>query len=101
MAATAMDGIPTASGTELHRTMPSGATSFARASDKPSTSAGPAEGAEAAPTLSYIVSIGPAIDTVGRTPEEVNEQTEAWIEGEMRRLFPQYYKNAPKATRVM
>lgn len=37
------------------------------------------------------VSIGPAINTAGRTAEEVNAQAEAWIEGEMRRLFPHHY----------
>ena len=44
------------------------------------------------------VSIGPTIMTAGRTPEEVNAEAEAWIEGEMRRLFPHHYKNskAPK-----
>ncbi len=44
-----------------------------------------------------IVSIGPVIETAGRTPEEVNAQTEAWIEAEMRRLFPHHYKHAPAA----
>lgn len=41
------------------------------------------------------VSIGPAIQTAGRTPEEVNAEVEAWIEGEMLRLFPQHYQRAP------
>lgn len=39
-----------------------------------------------------VVSIGPAIEVAGRTPEEVNAEAEAWIEGEMRRLFPQHYQ---------
>lgn len=38
-----------------------------------------------------IVSIGPAIEAAGRTPDEVNAEAEAWIEGEMRRLFPHHY----------
>ncbi|WP_245541813.1 lysophospholipid acyltransferase family protein [Uliginosibacterium gangwonense] len=38
-----------------------------------------------------VVSIGPAISTVGRTPEQVSAEAEAWIEGEMRRLFPHHY----------
>ena len=44
-----------------------------------------------------VVSIGPAIATAGRTAEEVNKQTEAWIEGEMLRLFPHHYANGVKA----
>lgn len=39
-----------------------------------------------------VVSIGPVIETAGRTPDEVNRLTEAWIEGEMHRLFPHHYK---------
>ena len=49
------------------------------------------------------VSIGPVIETAGRTPEEVNAQAEAWIEGEMRRLFPHHYTGqvaAPKSVVV-
>lgn len=38
------------------------------------------------------VSIGPAIPTEGRTQEAVNAEVEAWIEGEMRRLFPHHYR---------
>lgn len=38
-----------------------------------------------------LVSIGPAIDTRGLSPEEVNARAEQWIEGEMRRLFPHHY----------
>jgi 1-acyl-sn-glycerol-3-phosphate acyltransferase len=37
------------------------------------------------------VSIGPAILTQGRSAEEVNAEAEAWIEGEMLRLFPHHY----------
>jgi 1-acyl-sn-glycerol-3-phosphate acyltransferase len=40
-----------------------------------------------------VVSIGPVIQTAGRSPEEVNRAAEAWIEGEMRRLFPHHYKS--------
>jgi len=49
------------------------------------------------------LSIGPTIETAGRTPEEVNALAEAWIEGEMRRLFPHHYTGqaaAPKAVAV-
>ncbi|WP_227816350.1 lysophospholipid acyltransferase family protein [Nitrogeniibacter aestuarii] len=38
-----------------------------------------------------IVSIGPAIDSEGLSTEEINKRAEAWIEAEMRRLFPQHY----------
>lgn len=37
------------------------------------------------------VSIGPAIETKGKTAEEVTTQAERWIEEEMRRLSPQCY----------
>jgi len=37
------------------------------------------------------VSIGPAIESAGSTPEAVNQQAQAWIEGEMRRLNPERY----------
>ncbi|MFZ5508961.1 MAG: lysophospholipid acyltransferase family protein [Pseudomonadota bacterium] len=37
------------------------------------------------------VSIGPAIDTRGLTPDEINARTEAWIEAEMRRISPHRY----------
>lgn len=37
------------------------------------------------------VSIGPAIDTTGLAADEINRRAEAWIEGEMRRLFPRHY----------
>lgn len=39
-----------------------------------------------------VVSIGPAIPTAGRTAEAVNADVEAWIEGEMLRLFPHHYR---------
>lgn len=38
-----------------------------------------------------VVSIGPAIETRGLTPDEVNARAEVWIETEMRRLFPHHY----------
>lgn len=38
------------------------------------------------------VSIGPPIDTTGLEASEVNALAEAWIEGEMRRLFPHHYR---------
>lgn len=38
-----------------------------------------------------IVSIGPVIETEGRDPDEVNRLAEAWIEGEMHRLFPHHF----------
>lgn len=47
-----------------------------------------------------LVSIGPAIETAGRSAEEVNAEVEAWIEGEMRRLFPHHYTRAPRAARA-
>ncbi|MDA7417003.1 lysophospholipid acyltransferase family protein [Xenophilus arseniciresistens] len=37
------------------------------------------------------VSIGPAIPSVGRKPDELMAEVEAWIEGEMRRLDPEAY----------
>lgn len=39
------------------------------------------------------VSIGPPIDTTGLKATEVNALVEAWIEGEMRRLFPHHYRD--------
>ncbi len=39
-----------------------------------------------------VVSIGPVIDVKGAKATDVNEQAEAWIEGEMRRLFPHLYR---------
>lgn len=38
-----------------------------------------------------VVSIGPVIDVKGIKAEEINARSEAWIEGEMRRLFPHHY----------
>ena len=37
------------------------------------------------------VSIGPAISSEGRKPDELMREVEAWIEGEMRRLDPDAY----------
>src|SRR5690606_26765885 len=37
------------------------------------------------------VSIGPAIESSGHTPEELNATVQAWIEGEMRELNPERY----------
>jgi 1-acyl-sn-glycerol-3-phosphate acyltransferase len=39
------------------------------------------------------VSIGPAIDTVGKTADEVNRLAEAWMEAEMRRISPHLYRD--------
>lgn len=47
------------------------------------------------------VSIGPAIDTAGRKPAEVNALAERWIDAEMRRISPHRYRNedaTPAAT---
>jgi 1-acyl-sn-glycerol-3-phosphate acyltransferase len=38
------------------------------------------------------VSIGPAIESVGRKPEELMAEVQTWIEAEMRRLDPQAYQ---------
>ncbi len=43
------------------------------------------------------VSIGPAIDTRGKTVEEVNALAEQWIETEMRRLSPHRYPETAHA----
>ncbi len=43
------------------------------------------------------VSIGPAIDPAGKTPEDVTAQAEQWIEREMRRISPHRYPNAAHA----
>lgn len=40
------------------------------------------------------VSIGPAIDPVGKTAEEVNTLAEHWIEAEMRNISPHRYRHA-------
>jgi 1-acyl-sn-glycerol-3-phosphate acyltransferase len=37
------------------------------------------------------VSIGPLIPSVGRRPDELMREVEAWIEAEMRRLDPEAY----------
>jgi 1-acyl-sn-glycerol-3-phosphate acyltransferase len=37
------------------------------------------------------VSLGPPIESVGRKPEELMAEVQAWIEAEMRRLDPQAY----------
>jgi 1-acyl-sn-glycerol-3-phosphate acyltransferase len=37
------------------------------------------------------ISIGPAIPSVGRQPDELMREVEAWIEAEMRRLDPDAY----------
>lgn len=37
------------------------------------------------------VSIGPPIQTLGRTPDQVNSETAHWIESEMRRISPHHY----------
>jgi 1-acyl-sn-glycerol-3-phosphate acyltransferase len=41
------------------------------------------------------VSIGPAIPSVGRKPDELMREVEAWIEAEMRRLDPEAYVDSP------
>jgi 1-acyl-sn-glycerol-3-phosphate acyltransferase len=38
-----------------------------------------------------VVSIGPQIPVMGEKAETVNARAEAWIEAEMRRLFPHHY----------
>jgi len=43
------------------------------------------------------VSIGPAIPSTGRRPDELMREVEAWIEGEMRRLDPEAYVAEPAA----
>lgn len=40
------------------------------------------------------VSIGPAISSVGRKPDELMREVEAWIEAEMRRLDPEAYRDS-------
>lgn len=44
-----------------------------------------------------VVSIGPAIEPQGLKTEQINARAEAWIEGEMRRLFPHHYAGAAAA----
>jgi 1-acyl-sn-glycerol-3-phosphate acyltransferase len=41
------------------------------------------------------VSIGKPIPSVGREPDELMREVEAWIEAEMRRLDPEAYAGAP------
>ena len=43
------------------------------------------------------VSIGPAIETSGKTAAEVTALAEQWIEAEMRRISPQLYRDAADA----
>ncbi|HMV61915.1 MAG TPA: lysophospholipid acyltransferase family protein [Rhodocyclaceae bacterium] len=38
------------------------------------------------------VSVGPVIDTKGLNAEQINAKAQAWIEGEMRQLFPGHYR---------
>ena len=38
------------------------------------------------------ISIGPAIPSVGRKPDELMQEVQAWIEAEMRRLDPEAYR---------
>lgn len=40
------------------------------------------------------VSVGPAIDSTGLSADEINARASAWIEAEMRRLFPHHYTEA-------
>lgn len=40
------------------------------------------------------ISVGPAIDTAGLSDSEIIARTEAWIDGEMRRISPHLYKDA-------
>jgi len=55
------------------------------------------------PTKAFIkkpgivdISIGKPISSVGRHPEELMQEVEAWIEAEMRRLDPEAYPAAPQ-----
>ena len=43
------------------------------------------------------ISIGPAIPSAGRKPDELMREVEAWIEAEMRRLDPEAYAGADAA----
>jgi 1-acyl-sn-glycerol-3-phosphate acyltransferase len=40
------------------------------------------------------LSVGPAFDPSGMTPNEINQQAETWIESEMRRISPHRYAAA-------
>ncbi len=42
------------------------------------------------------VSVGPLISSVGRRPDELMREVEAWIEAEMRRLDPDAYTSEPR-----
>lgn len=42
------------------------------------------------------VSIGPVIDSAGRDAAQINALAEAWIESEMRRLFPHHYQGGSR-----
>nr|WP_286206600.1 lysophospholipid acyltransferase family protein [Thauera linaloolentis] len=44
-----------------------------------------------------VVSIGPVIEVKGVKADEINGRAEAWIEAEMRRLFPHHYDDQPAA----
>jgi 1-acyl-sn-glycerol-3-phosphate acyltransferase len=46
------------------------------------------------------VSVGRAIASTGREPDELMREVEAWIEGEMRRLDPDAYPTAAEAAAV-
>jgi 1-acyl-sn-glycerol-3-phosphate acyltransferase len=41
------------------------------------------------------VSIGQPIPSVGRKPDELMQEVEAWIEAEMRRMDPEAYSANP------
>lgn len=43
------------------------------------------------------ISIGPAIPSTGRKPEELMAEVQTWIETEMRRLDPQAYSSSDHA----
>ena len=43
------------------------------------------------------VSIGPAFDATGLSEDEINLRVETWIEGEMHRISPHRYPDAPPA----
>lgn len=40
------------------------------------------------------LSVGPAFDAAGMTPDEINARAEAWIESEMQRISPERYATA-------
>lgn len=43
------------------------------------------------------MSVGPAIDPTGLTPDEITARAEAWVEGEMARISPHLYAAADQA----